>query len=106
MAVKADVAEEAPQFYKVVLSHPNHNGKVVFRSVSEKRARAFIENRFPRGSEAHLVMPDGSTHHYEAERSGEKGQDTDRWAPFNPEDWRAPEEAVVPGQDAWSDKEG
>jgi hypothetical protein len=99
-------SEEAPQFYKVVLTHPSHNKKVVFRSVSQSRAKAFVENHFPRGSEAHLVTPSGDTLHYERERVGEKGQDVETWQPFNPDDWSAPEESVVPGQDSWADKEG
>jgi len=104
--VTEDVKNDAPQFHKVVLTHPSHNGKVIFRSVSESRAKAVIENRFPRGSEAHLVYPDGTAMHYEAERAGEKGQDADKWAPFDPNSWRAPEEAVVPGDNAWADREG
>lgn len=98
--------EETPQFYKVRQTHPNLNRRVVFRSVSGERARRFVESRFPRGSEVYLESPDGTTQHYEAERVGEKGQDIDRWQPFDPDSWTAPEEAIPPGQDAWADKEG
>lgn len=54
--------------FKVILSHPNERGRVVFSSVSEKRARNFIVNRFPRGQEAYLEAPDGATESYQAER--------------------------------------
>jgi len=101
-----ETKEDSPQFYRVRQTHPTHNRRVVFRSVSESRAKDFVANRFPRGSEVYLENPDGSTHHYEAERAGDKGQDVDKWQPFNPEDWVVPAEAVVPGQDAWADKEG
>lgn len=97
---------DVPQFHKVRLTHPNHNRKVVFRSVSESRARDFVEKRFPRGSEVYVESPDGVTTHYEAERTGERGQDAEKWQPFDPTQWYAPEEAVPPGQDAWADKEG
>lgn len=94
------------QFFKVVLTHPNLNGRVVFRSVSEKRARSWLENHYPRGSEAHLVTPSGETHHYEAERTGERGADVEAWQPFDPSTWVPVEQSVPPGQDAWSDTEG
>jgi hypothetical protein len=64
-------------WYKVRLTHHIHNRKVLFRSVSEKRARKFVENRFPRGSEAYLELPDGSEEHYEHERQGEMGTDVE-----------------------------
>lgn len=93
-------------WYKVLLTHPNHNQKVVFRSVSESRARGFVEKRFPRGSEAYLLMPDGSTEHYERERVGDMGADANAWAPFDPSSWETPSEQAPPGESAWSDKEG
>lgn len=97
---------DAVQFYKVTLTHPTLMGRVVFRSVSEKRAREFIERRYPRGSEAHLVTPTGDTYSYETERTGPKGTDADAWGPFDPSEWVAPEASVPPGQDEWSDREG
>lgn len=97
--------ETEPQWYKVVSSFPEDRGRVLFRSVSEKRARAFVQNRFPRGSEAHLALPDGSFESYEAERQGEHGQDTDFWADFDPESWKPPAQQEPPGQSAWGDVE-
>jgi len=96
----------SPEFYKVRLTHPNHHRRTVFRSVSESRARAFMEKRFPRGSEAYLESPDGTTHHYEAERTGPQGTDAEQWAPFDPDTWIPVAEAPPPGQDEWADKEG
>jgi hypothetical protein len=93
-------------WFFVRLTHPALNQRNVFRSVSEKRARAFIERRYPRGSEAHLVLPDGSAEHYEAERAGEYGMDADPWAPFDPDSWLPPDQQAPPGESAWSDKEG
>lgn len=93
-------------WYKVVLTHPNHNEKTVFRSVSEKRARQFVENRFPRGSEAHLIKPDGTREHYERERQGEYGQDAEQWTDFDPSTWSPVDQQAPPGENAWSDKEG
>jgi hypothetical protein len=97
---------DKPDFFRVVATHPNLNGRTFFRSVSEKRARAWLEVHYPRGSEAHLVTPDGDTHHFEAERAGERGADIEQWQPFDPSEWVPTEQAPPPGQDAWSDAEG
>lgn len=94
-----------PQWYKVRSSFPDDRRRVLFRSVSESRARRFIVNRFPRGSEAYLEMPDGTTHAYEHERQGEHGQDTDQWSEFDPDTWQPPAEQEPPGQSAWGDVE-
>jgi hypothetical protein len=102
----ADIKDDEPQFFRVRQTHPAHNKRVVFRSVSESRAKAFVENRFPRGSEVYLESPNGDFSHYEAERAGDKGQDIENWQSFDPASWVAPEEAVAPGQDSWADKEG
>lgn len=99
-------APEKPRFYRVVLTHPGLNGRTVFRSVSERRAKTWLENHYPRGSEAHLVTPDGDTHHYEAERAGERGADAEQWQPFDPSTWVPVEQSPPPGQDEWSDTEG
>jgi hypothetical protein len=95
-----------PQWYKVVSSFPEDRGRVLFRSVSEKRARNFVQNRFPRGSEAHLRLPNGQHEHYEAERQGEHGQDAEPWGPFDPDSWQPPAMQEPPGQSAWGDVEG
>jgi hypothetical protein len=90
----------------VKLSHPLDHSKQVFSSVSEKRARRFVQNRYPRGSEAYLVGPDGTTESYEAERTGPYGEDAEQWAEFDPASYRPPEEAPPPGESAWGDVEG
>jgi hypothetical protein len=95
-----------PEFYKVRLSHPDNHRKTVFRSVSQKRARAFVERRYPRGSEAYLEHPDGTTEHHEAERQGEYGMDADAWAPFDPDTYQPVEHGTPPGDSEWADLEG
>jgi ATP phosphoribosyltransferase len=100
-----DTAEE-PQFFKVRLSVASANKRIIFRSVSEKRARAFITTRFPRGAEAYLESPDGETESYEHERAGENGVDADQWSAFDPATYQPVEEVVAPGQTAWADVEG
>lgn len=102
---KPSKREEAPR-YRVRLSHPQEQRKQVFSSVSEARARGHVEQHYPRGSEAYIENPDGSFVHYESERSGERGQDAEKWGPFNPEDYRPPAEAIAPGVDEWADQEG
>jgi hypothetical protein len=106
VTTKTPAKPEKPKFHLVKLTHPNHHGRIVFRSISPVRAKAFIEARYPRGSEAYLEHPDGSTEHHEAERTGEFGMDSERWAPFDPESWVPPEQAPPPGDSEWADKEG
>ena len=100
------LAKTGPQWYKVVATHPQLMGQTFFRSISESRARQWLESHYPRGSEAHLVLPDGSTENYEAERRGENGADADKWAPFDPESWVPVSQAPPPGDSEWADKEG
>lgn len=104
--VAAPSKPNGPQFYKVVQTHPSLNGRVAFRSVSEKRARTWLEGHYPRGSEAHLVTPTGETESYERERAGENGTDADMWQPFDPSTWVPVEQNVPPGDSIWADKEG
>ena len=92
--------------FKVKLSHPLSHRKTVFSTVSERRARAFIVNRFPRGEEAYLEKPDGSAESYQAERAGPYGEDMEQWQPFDPDAYKPPEEQDPPGQSAWADVEG
>jgi len=99
-------AEKKPEFFLVKMTHPQNHGRVVFRSVSEKRAKTWVENHYPRGSEAYLETPAGKTFHYEAERAGEQGADVDSWSAFDPESWVSPAQSAPPGQDEWADKEG
>ena len=109
-ATKAPVKEEKAgpptKRWKVRLSHPHDNKKVVFSSVSEARARRFVANRYPRGTEAYLESPDGKYESYEAERQGPYGEDADPWATFDPEAYKPPEEQEPPGEAAWADVEG
>jgi hypothetical protein len=98
--------DSGPKWFRVVSSFPEDRGRVLFRSVSEKRARAWLSNHFPRGSEAHLVKPDGNAEHYEHERQGEHGQDADQWAEFDPASWKPPAMQEPPGQSQWGDVEG
>jgi hypothetical protein len=95
-----------PQFYKVVVSNPEANNRVIFRSVSQKRAMTWVENHVPRGGEVHLLAPDGTITNYEQERTGEKGMDAEQWQSYDPADYVSRELGQAPGQDAWSDSEG
>jgi hypothetical protein len=97
--------DSAPGRFMVKLSHPDERKKTVFSSISEKRARRFISNRYPRGEEAYLELPDGSTESYQHEREGEKGEDADQWTAFDPDSWLPPNEAPPPGEAAWADVE-
>jgi hypothetical protein len=106
-APKAKDTEKAkPKFILVKLTHPDLNGRVVFRSVSEKRARRWVENHYPRGSEAYLEFPDGKTESFEAERADEYGVETDSWGEFDPESWVPVSQQAPPGDSEWADKEG
>lgn len=97
--------DSAPDRFKVKLTHPLERQKTVFSSVSEKRARKFIQNRYPRGEEAYLELPDGSTESYQHEREGPHGEDMDQWTEFDPSSWIPPDEAPAPGDAAWADVE-
>lgn len=90
----------------VKLTHPQNHGRIVFRSVSESRARTWLETHFPRGSEAYLETADGKTYHHELERSGDQGADADVWAEFDPATWVPTNQPAPPGQDDWADQEG
>jgi hypothetical protein len=92
--------------WRVRLSHPSERRAVVFSSVSEARARRHIQNRYPRGTEAYLEGPDGTTEAYQHERTGPYGEDADPWAPFDPDAYKPPEEQEAPGEAAWADVGG
>jgi hypothetical protein len=97
---------KGPDRYKIRLTHPLEGKKVAFSSVSEMRARRFLMNRFPRGEEAYLEMPDGSFESYQHEREGEHGEDAEQWSTdFDPDSWLPPEEMAPPGEAAWADVE-
>jgi hypothetical protein len=92
--------------YRVRLSHPKDGKRIVFTSISEKRARDHLMRRYPRGTTAYLELPDGSTEHYEPERCDEHGLEAEPWAPFDPDAFQPPEEVSPPGQSEWADTEG
>ena len=94
-----------PQFWRVISSFPQDDGRVLFRSVSEKRARAWLERHVPRGEEAHLKTPSGDFESYHAERAGPHGEDMDQWQPFDPDSWKPPAQQEPPGDSAWADVE-
>jgi len=104
-STKTSNKQDGPQRWKVRLSHPLDMRKVVFSSISENRARRHIQNRYPRGEEAYLEGPDGTTESFQQERTGPKGEDADQWQPFNPDDYMPPEEQAPPGESAWADVE-
>jgi hypothetical protein len=104
---KSTTSGDAPTGrWQVRLSHPNERKRVVFSSVSERRARAHVQNRYPRGEEAYLEGPDGTTESYQHERTGPHGEDADQWASFDPETYQPPEEQTPPGEAAWADVGG
>lgn len=96
---------DAPGRWQVKLSHPLERKKVVFSSISENRARRFVQNRYPRGEEAYLEAPDGTTQSFQQERTGPKGEDAEQWMAFDPETYTPPEEQAPPGEAAWQDVE-
>lgn len=100
------VARPKYDFYFVKLTHPKLQDQIVFRSLSEKRAMAFMERRYPRGSEAYLQSPDGTIRSYEHERTDEMGVEVEPWAEFDPATWAPVDQQAPPGENAWSDKEG
>jgi len=104
MANDKTTADEVGR-YRVRLSHPSHNKRIVFSSVDEGRARVFVQNRFPRGEEAYLETPDGGTESYQHERQDEYGRATDKWAAFDPETYVPPSQQEAPGQSEWGDIE-
>jgi hypothetical protein len=102
---KVSAKASSPDRWQVKLSHPLERKRTVFSSVSEKRARAFLQNRYPRGEEAYLEGPDGYTESYQQERTGEHGEDAEPWQAFDPEAYVPPEEAAPVGEAAWADVE-
>lgn len=92
-----------PQYYTVMDSLTQN--RVHFRSVSEKRARAWVEAHMPRGSDHYLQYPNGETWAYEQERTGERGADLDPWQPFDPSTYVRPEQGGLLAPDEWADAE-
>lgn len=104
-APKTDVPSQ-PSYWFVRVSHPISNKRIVFRSVSETRARTWLTNRSPRGEVFYLEGPDGVTESFVQGRLAEDGTDDDEWGAFDPESYIPPEEQAPPGAAGWPDLEG
>jgi hypothetical protein len=97
-----------PDYFRVVTALSAAGGepdRVLFRSVSEKRARGWLETHAPRGGDILLSKPDGTYESYEQERTGDKGADVDQWQAFDPADYTRPEQASEVAPDEWADVE-
>jgi hypothetical protein len=97
--------KKGPDRYKVVVSLKTAGDRVLFSSVSQKRAMKWIEDHCPRGSHFHLLMPDGTTMSYEHERhtGGPQGEDIEAWQPFDRDEYQAPDLMPVNTNDPWAD---
>jgi hypothetical protein len=93
----------APQRYKVIVSNNMAGDRVLFSSVSEKRAKQWLETHCPRGSHFFLLAPNGAMFSYEAERTGAQGEDVEAWAEFDRAAYQAPTLAPVSSNDPWAD---
>jgi hypothetical protein len=103
MVAKSNGQSNAPARYKVIVSNNMAGDRVLFSSVSKKRAMAWIEGHCPRGSHFFLQSPDGSAQSYEAERSGFQGEDAETWADFDRDAYQAPTLAPINQNDPWAD---
>lgn len=99
-------ASDSPGRWSVHSTHPVDRKRRLFSSVSERRAKAWVERRCPRGEEMYLRAPTGETFSYVAERQGDNGTDAEQWVSFDPDTWIPPAEQEPPGQSAWGDIEG
>lgn len=104
MAAQA-ARNSGPDRFKVIVSNKMAGDRTLFSSVSEKRARAFVEQRCPRGSHFHVLSPDGSMASYEAERAtgGPQGEDVETWQPFDRDAYQAPDLTPANTNDPWAD---
>lgn len=100
-----DAKASAPQRYRVVVSNKTTGDRVLFSSVSQKRAQKYIEDHCPRGSHFFLLAPDGSMSSYEHERltGGPQGEDVEAWQPFDRDAYQAPDLTPVNTNDPWAD---
>lgn len=99
-------SNKGPERYKVVVSNALAGDRVLFSSVSKKRAMAHVERTCPRGSHHFLLNPDGSMESYEHERltGGPQGEEYDTgWAPFDRDAYQAPDLSPVNTNDPWAD---
>jgi hypothetical protein len=95
----------APSRYKVIVSNKMAGDRVLYSTVSEKRAKKFIEDRCPRGQHFFLLAPDGSKSSYEQERltGGAQGEDVEAWQDFDRDAYQAPDLSPVNTNDPWAD---
>lgn len=101
----ANQANTIPR-YRVVVALKGAGDRVLFSSVSKKRAMAHIERTCPRGSHHFLLSPDGTMESYEHERltGGPQGEEYDSaWAPFDRDAYQTPELVTVNAHDPWAD---
>lgn len=103
MMAKSNGNGNAPARFKVIVSNNFTGDRVLFSSVSEKRAMAWIEGHCPRGSHFFLLSPDGTMRSYEAERTGAQGEDVEPWAEFDRDAYQAPTLAPINTNDPWAD---
>lgn len=104
--VAANAAKKAgPDRFRVIVSNKGAGDRVLMSSVSEKRARAFVENRCPRGQHFFVLSPDGTMSTFEAERAGggPQGEDVDMWQEFDRDAYQAPDLSPVNTSDPWAD---
>lgn len=94
---------DAPPRYKVVVANKIAGDRVLFSSVSKKRAMAHIERTCPNGQHHFLLNPDGSMEAYERGRGGPQGEDVEEWQPFDREGYQAPDLRPVNTSDPWAD---
>jgi hypothetical protein len=95
----------APARYKVIVSLKAAGDRTLFSSVSEKRARKYVEDHCPRGQHFFVLAPDGSMWSYEHERlsGGPQGEDVEAWQEFDRDAYQAPDLAPVNTNDPWAD---
>jgi hypothetical protein len=107
-AVKtAPKSSNAPEFYYVRVANPNANKRALFRSISESRARTWVETHVPTGEEVYLESPNGTMQSYQKGRlDGNYGLEAPEWAPFDPDQYVQASSLEAPGQSAWADAEG
>ena len=103
LQAKQNGGTKAPPRWKVIVSNNMAGDRVLFSSVSENRARAWIVGHCPRGSHFFLLAPDGTMSSYEAERTGAQGEDVDQWAEFDRDAYQAPTLVPVNTNDPWAD---
>ena len=103
MVASKNGGTKAPPRFKVIVSNNMAGDRVLFSSVSERRARNYVEQKCPRGSHFFVLSPDGAMHSYEAERTGSQGEDVEQWAEFDRDAYQAPTLAPINTNDPWAD---